>query len=219
LENLDQIADTIRKNFDEKYGAREKALALSREVIRTSANTIRAIHRGEYTEAERGLALAGAAVKQAKKTLEMHPEILYAGFVSDAQKEFAEASIFFAVARDQAVPSPDELEVGYAAYLNGLGEAAGETRRHTLDEMRRGNLERCEQLLQAMDDIYSILVTIDYPDAMTGGLRRTTDMVRGVLEKTRGDLTVAFRQRDLEAALHTLESKLGVNGPAGKTSH
>lgn len=207
--SLDQIAESIRSNFDQKSVARERGLSLSRGVIRSSANAIRAIHRGEFEEAQRLIASARDAVSEAVEALEHHPYILYAGFIQDAQKEYAEANITYAIIVGEELPSPDVLGVGYAAYLNGLGEAAGELRRYALDELRRGHLERSEEVLQAMDDIYGVLVTMDYPDAMTGGLRRTTDMVRGVLEKTRGDLTVAVRQRELEVALHDLESKLG----------
>lgn len=207
--SLDQIAESIRGNFDQKSVARERGLSLSRGVIRSSANAIRAIHRGEFEEAQRLIASARDAVSEAAEALEHHPDILYAGFIQDAQKEYAEANITYAIIVGEELPSPDVLGVGYAAYLNGLGEAAGELRRYALDELRRGHLERSEEVLQAMDDIYGVLVTMDYPDAMTGGLRRTTDMVRGVLEKTRGDLTVAVRQRELEVALHDLERKLG----------
>ena len=214
MSSLDQIAETIRANFDEKNVAREMGLSLSRGVIRSSANAIRAIHRGEFDEARRLLAAAKADVEEAVAVLAPHPDILYAGFVQDAQKEYAEANITYAIIAGQDLPSADDLKVGYAAYLNGLGEAAGELRRHALDEMRHGQLARCEQVLQAMDDIYGVLVTMDYPDAMTGGLRRTTDMVRGVLEKTRGDLTVAIRQHHLEEALHDLEGKIGREGTA-----
>lgn len=208
MTSLDDIADKIRDDFDRKSLAREKGLSLSRGVIRASANAIRATHRGEFDEARKLIGLANTAVTEAAAVLENHPDILHAGFVHDAQKEYAEANITYALIVGQELPTPDSLGVGYAAYLNGLGEAAGELRRHALDVMRRGELERCEQVLQMMDDIYGVLVTMDYPDAMTGGLRRTTDMVRGVLEKTRGDLTVAIRQRELEIALHNLEGKL-----------
>ncbi|MGQ9676043.1 MAG: haloacid dehalogenase [Chloroflexota bacterium] len=206
---MDQIAESIRCNFDQKSVARERGLSLSRGVIRSSANAIRAIHRGEFEEAQRLIASARDAVSEAVDALEHHPDILYAGFIQDAQKEYAEANITYAIIVGEELPSPEDLGVGYAAYLNGLGEAAGELRRYALDELRRGHLARSEEVLQAMDDIYGVLVTMDYPDAMTGGLRRTTDMVRGVLEKTRGDLTVAVRQRELEVALHDLENKLG----------
>jgi translin len=144
-------------------------------------------------------------------TLADHGELFYGGFVHNAQKEYAEACITLALVANETLPDPDELGVSYAAYLNGLGEAAGEMRRHLLDTLRDGKIERCEEILWAMDDIYSLLVTIDFHDALTGGLRRTTDMVRGVLERTRGDFTMSLRQRQLEQRLEEFEKKLKKN--------
>jgi translin len=139
-----------------------------------------------------------------------YADLYYAGYTQDALKEFAEANITYALITNRPLPDPDELGVEYAAYLNGLGEAAGELRRHVLDLIRHGDLERGEEILSMMDDIYGVLVTIDFPNAITGGLRRTTDMVRGVLERTRGDLTMSLRQEKLQQALRDFEEK--VNG-------
>jgi translin len=136
-----------------------------------------------------------------------HQELASTGAVRDAQKELAEANITLALVTGKALPEPDELGVDVAAYLNGLGEAVGEIRRYLLDGMRLGNLSRGEELLAVMDDIYSMLVTMDFPDALTGGLRRTTDMVRGVLEKTRSDLTLVIRQKALETKLTAFQDK------------
>lgn len=213
MSQLDEIVEGIVQNFVEKNAARERALTLSREVIRSSANAIRAVHRGETEKAAALLAAAGASVAEAIAMLAPHPDILYAGFVQDAQKEFAEASITSALVRGEPVPRPEKLKVASAPYLNGLGEAVGELRRYILDYLRRGDLGHCEELLRSMEDIYSLLVTIDYPDAMTGGLRRTTDVARGILEKTRGDLTVAARQFQLESTLRDFEARLIQAGP------
>ncbi len=205
---LDQLGETVRTTFQARHAARERALALHRDVIRSSANSIRAAHRGDRERACELLAEAERLLADIETALQGFPEIYYAGFVHDCQKELAEASITLALLNDGPLPSPDELKVQLPAYLNGLAEAIGELRRHVLDSVRRGSLERCEPLLQRMDDIYSLLVTIDFPDAITAGLRRSTDVARSILEKTRGDLTVAIRQRDLEAALRTLEQRL-----------
>jgi translin len=147
-------------------------------------------------------------IQEIEKVLKDHQDLLHSGFVYSAQKEYAEGCATLSIIVDGTIPDPDELKVGYAAYLNGIAEAVGELRRHTLDTMRKGETTRCEELLEAMDDIYGILVTMDFPDAMTGGLRRTTDSTRGILEKTRGDLTVASRQWELERKLAKLESKI-----------
>ena len=205
MNNLDSIAERIRSTLSATDAAREKALPLCREAIRYSGNAIRAIHRHEFDQARELLQSAGNLLKQA---VNEYNEISNTGFVRDAQKEFAEASITLALVTRKSPPDPDELGIGHAAYLNGLGEAVGELRRYLLDSMRKGDLSRGEELLLAMDDIYNVLVTMDFPDAITGGLRRTTDMVRGVLERTRSDLTLVIRQKELENRLEKLERNL-----------
>lgn len=199
---LDAIIPRILDNFAEKNAAREKALTASRALIRMSANAIRAVHRGEFAQAESMLDEARQVRDDAVAALAGHGDIYHAGFLHDAQKEYAEARTTLALLSGGAIPEPEALGVEYPAYLNGIAEAVGELRRMLLDRLRDGRYEGCEELLQAMDDIYSVLVTIDYPDAMTGGLRRTTDQTRGILEKTRGDLTMAMVQREAIRALH-----------------
>lgn len=196
---LETVIPAILEHFAEKNRAREQALAASRSVIRLSANSIRAIHRGEYERAEAMLGEARQVRDEAVAALGGHGDIYHAGFLHDAQKEFAEAWTTLRLISGGAMPTPAELGVEAAAYLNGIAEAVGELRRWILDHLRGGDFGGCEAALDAMDDIYSVLVTIDFPDAMTGGLRRTTDQTRGILEKTRGDLTMAIIQRDAAA--------------------
>jgi translin len=205
---LDAVVERVRANFAAKHAARERALGLCRDIIRHAALAIRAVHRAETATAHNLLDSARGRLAEVRAVLAEHPDIYHAGFVHDAQKEYAEAAITLALAEDAPLPAPEELEVEYAAYLNGLGEAVGELRRYLLDSLRAGDMERCEQHLAAMDEIYAVMVTIDYPDAITGGLRRTTDVARGILEKTRGDLTVAARQRDLERRLAEFRAAL-----------
>jgi translin len=205
---IDLIAQRVHDRFSARHRAREQALPLSREAIRHSANAIRAIHRHDEPAARIQLGHARDKTEAARAALAGHPEILYAGFVQDAQKEFAEASITIALIAGESLPDPVELGVEDAAYLNGLGETVGELRRYLLDSLRHGDIDACERLLQVMDDLYALLVTIDYPDAITGGLRRTTDVARGILEKTRGDLTVAARQYELERRMAEYQSGL-----------
>jgi len=206
--NLDSIADHIRLSLSAKDSAREKAIPLCREVIRYCSQSIRAIHRQEFDQAKELLQSARNLLNEAEQSVAGYSELSHTGFIRDAQKEFAEGSITLALATGKQPPGPDELGIDYAAYLNGLGEAVGELRRYLLDSMRRGDLGRGEELLSAMDDIYSILVTMDFPDAITGGLRRTTDMVRGVLERSRSDLTLVMVQKELEQKLDSLEPEL-----------
>lgn len=207
-ENLENLAEKIRLYFSTKDKAREKALRLSREIIRYSANAIRAVHRQEKLNAEQLLASAQALLKElTDDVLKKNNDLAYAGFVHDAQKELAEASTTLAIVAGKPLPEPEALGVSYPAYLNGLGEAVGELRRYILDSLRRNDLSRCEELLSIMDDIYSVLMTMDFPDGITYGLRRTSDAVRGILERTRGDLTLALRQQELEEKLEQTAKK------------
>lgn len=196
-DNLESIADQIRESLSAKDAAREKVLPLCRRTIRNCANAIRAVHRREFDQAKELLRSARNLLTEAEQGISANGELGYTGFVRDAQKEFAEGSITLALVTGNRLPDPGELGIDAAAYLNGMGEAVGELRRYLLDSMRRGDLSQGEELLSAMDDIYNTLVTMDFPDAITGGLRRTTDMVRGVLERTRSDLTLAIGQKGL----------------------
>jgi translin len=201
MNTLDSIADRIRANFTAKNAARDAALERSRTLTRHCANAIRAVHRDERGLAQEHIALARDIAAAIRADLEPFPDLYHAGYTQDALKEFAEANIVYALVGGEPLPAPEEIGVEYAAYLNGLGEAAGELRRRCLDIIRHAHRDEAERLLAAMDDIYSLLVTVDYPDAITGGLRRTTDMVRGVTERTRGDLTTSLRQYQLQEAL------------------
>jgi translin len=199
--DFDSLSAEFHKRLDEKMSAREAALPAARQAIRASANAIRAIHRGEGPEATRLLDEARAALDRGEKAVVDHPDVRWAGFLHDAQKEYAEARLTRAVVDGDGLPSPDELRVTVAAYLNGMAETIGELRRSVLDLLREGEVARAEELLGMMDEIYYLLVTIDYPDAITGNLRRWTDVARGIIEKTRGDLTTSLVQRDLREAL------------------
>ena len=200
-ENLDAYADKIRQNLTVKDASREKVLPLSRELIRFASITIRAIHRQEFEQAK-DLLEQGRKVRDAlEQAANEWQELRYTGYYRDAHKEFTEASATLALVTGEPLPGPDELKVDYTAYLSGLGDTVGELRRYMLDSMRHGDLSRGEDLLTAMDEIYTVLVTMDFPDAVTCGLRHTTDNVRGILEKTRGDLTLAVTQKVLETKI------------------
>jgi len=204
-ENLDSILEQIKRNLVEKDRAREKMLSLCREAIRYSSEAIRAVHRREFDKAAELINSAGKLLVESEQAIADSDEVINTGFLRDAQKEYTEGSAVLSMVTGKPLQSPEELGVDSAAYLNGLGEAASELRRYLLDSMRKGDLSKGEELLSAMDDIYSVLVTVDFPDAVTGGLRRTTDMLRGVLERTRSDLTLAIRQQVLEKRLELLE--------------
>jgi translin len=213
---LDDIERWARAELETRNAAREQALSQSRELIRTCANTIRAVHRRDYEQARNLLAAARALSEGLAERLAPFPDLFYTGYVQDAQKEYVEATSTLSLVSGSPMPSPESLGVAAAPFLNGLAETVGELRRFVLDKLRRGELDGSEALLQTMDDIYALLVTIDYPDALTGGLRRTTDAARGILERTRGDLTFALRQQALEQSLARVERQIqGTLGAAG----
>jgi translin len=199
--SLDDLTVSIHERFDAKTTARERALPAARRSIRASANSIRAIHRGEADRARDLLADSRTAIDEGLQAVADHPDVRFAGYLQDAQKEYAEARITFAIVGGEPIPRPEDVGVEDAPYLNGMAEAIGEGRRHVLDLLRRGDVERAERVLDALEDLYGVLVTIDYPDAITLNLRRSTDVARSLIEKTRGDLSIAFVQRDLHDAL------------------
>ncbi len=199
---IDEIAARSLDEFRAKHERREQAIRVSREVVRTSANAIRAIHRNELDEARELITAAGALVHETQQTLEGHADLYFTGYTQDAQKEYAEACAVFAFIARTELPLPADIGVETPSYLNGLAEAASELRRYILDSLRRDDDSRAEELMRYMDDVYNILVVMDFPDALTSGLRRTTDQLRGVLERTRGDLTMTMRQRRLERLLN-----------------
>ncbi|HEV8421532.1 MAG TPA: haloacid dehalogenase [Actinomycetota bacterium] len=200
--NLSDLSESFQRRFDQTTGAREKALAAARKSIRASANAIRAIHRGELDQAHRLMEESRAAIQSGREAIrEDHPEVYFAGFLQDAQKEYAEARLTEVIVVGADIPGPDELEVELAPYLNGMAETIGEGRRAILDLLRRGETGESERILSAMEEMYYLLVSMDYPDAITGNLRRSTDVARSILERTRGDLSVALVQRNLQEAL------------------
>ena len=207
-DQLESVGQKAIEYLGLKHAARERALPKSRAAIRFCANSIRATHRHEFQSAQELLAQASALLKEMEFDLQDHKDIFYAGFVQDAQKEYAEAATFAALTQGRSLPEASELSIGWAPYLNGLGEMVGELRRYVLDQLRRGNLDECEVFLQHMDDVYALLTTVDYPDAITLGLRRTTDTARSILEKTRGDLSVAVSQAQLQQRMLALQQEL-----------
>jgi len=210
--DLTGIAELVRGRFDAKMAGRELALPAARRSIRASANAIRAVHRGDLEDAHRLLEQSRRALAEGREAVaSAHPDIYHAGFHQDAQKEYVEASLTEALVTAKPLPGPDELEVEIAPFLNGMAETIGEGRRAILDLLRRGEFDESERILDAMDELYALLVSVDYPDAITGNLRRSTDVARGLLERTRGDLSVALVQRNLQSALERLAQEITGN--------
>jgi len=212
MHKLETIAERIRQNFDVRTAKRDEALKLARQLTRACSLAIRAVHRDDQEAMEATLAEAQNLADKLRDDLKMYPDLFFAGYTQDSLKEFVEANVTCALIQNQSLQTPEELGVQEATYLNGLAEVVGELRRRTLDILRSGYSEEAERLLGYMDEIYSVLVTMDYPDAITNGLRRQTDLARGIIEKTRGDVTFSLRGENLAEAIRTLSGRL--NGGA-----
>lgn len=206
-DNLEQITEDIRKILEAKHQVRERLVTESRVLIRHCANSIRAMHRQEWDSAQTLLQTAHGVLDGMRSSAHAYPDLYYAGYTQDAIKEYVEAALTFALVRNEPLPTPQALQVEDATYLNGLAEASTELRRYILDILRHGHSVEAERLLEEMDSIYDILVTFDFPDAVSGGLRHRTDNVRGVLERTRGDMTLSVRQQRLQEALDRIDPK------------
>ena len=215
MHKLETIAERIRQNFDVRTSKRDEALKQARQLTRACSLAIRAVHRDDREAMEANLAEAQQLADVLRDELRDHPELFFAGYTQDSLKEFVEANVTCALIQNQPLQTPEEMKVENATYLNGLAEVVGELRRRTLDILRSGYSQEAERLLGLMDEIYSVLVTMDYPDAITNGLRRQTDLVRGIIEKTRGDVTFSLRGEQLTEAIRGLSSQL--NGGHAET--
>ena len=206
--HLESLSDRIRESFERKTEKRDKALAHSRELTRHAARAIRAIHRNEASLAHNHLAQAKLQAEALRNDLADEPDLYYSGYTQDALKEYCEAHLTVTIILNEDYSTPEDLQVSYATYLNGLSEAVGELRRRIMDLMRTGHSPEVERLLDNMDSIYALLVTMDYPDALTYGLRRRTDIARSIIERTQADVTISYRQQLLENRIADLSDRL-----------
>ncbi len=211
-ETLQFVTERAIASFEDIHGARELALGECRKAIQLASRSIRATHRGEFEEASKLVSESGTSVARAVEALGAQPALRSSGFLTDGEKEYAEAAITLAFVQGATLPTPEDLNTGYASYLNGLAEAASELRRSALDAIRNSDTQKADRLLSMMDEAMSVLTSVDFPEGVTGGLRRTTDQLRAVTERTRGDVTQAIRQASLERRLSDLESELGKQG-------
>ena len=207
MHKLEDIANRIREKFDVLTALRDQALSEARQLTRSCSLAIRAVHRDDRAEMEEHLSKAGNLADKLRNDLRAYPDLYYAGYTQDALKEFVEANVTCALILPQSLQTPEDLRVEEATYLNGMAEVVGELRRRILDILRSGYSEEAERLLGYMDEIYSVLVTMDYPDAITNGLRRQTDLARGIIEKTRGDVTFSLRSHHLTQAIRQLSAQ------------
>jgi translin len=210
---LEEISAQIRENFEAKDRVREDGLKISREIVRECRTASFALHAPDFEKANKSIKIAGKALEKLEILLNEHNDIYYAGFVEHSQQEYSEVSVLYSLLKENGekkIPFPDDLKVEYAAYLNGLGDVVGELRRHVLDLIRKESFEEAEVFLGIMENIHAMLMDFDYPDAITRGLRRKTDVSRSLIEKTRGDVVNASRQKKLETAMRNLESRLKI---------
>jgi len=213
MQNLEEISEQIRQTFDARTAARDQALAQARMLTRHCSQAIRAVHRGEQETIREQLAEAAKLADSLRESVRDYPGLYYAGYTQDALKEYVEANVTCALIRGESLPGPEELQTEHATYLNGLAEVIGELRRRCLDILRHGYSNEAERLLTQMDDIYAVLVTMDYPDAITNGLRRQTDIARNIIEKTRGDITFSLRGGHLADAIARLSVQISGEDP------
>ena len=206
---LDNLAGEAQATLSQTHAAREQAFPLTRQTIHLCSSAIRAAHRHDYQRGRTLLEEAREHLQQIAAATRDHQNLYYTGYVSDAQKEYAEAWATLAFLSGDPLLTHTELGVELAPYLNGIAEAASELRRSILDALRRDDIAPCDEWMETMDEVYSLLVPLDFPEAITGGLRRTTDQLRGVLERTRGDLTMALRQHSLEQRLAEFQEGTG----------
>jgi len=209
---FNELTDKAHQDFEARHQVRENALKQTRKLTRHAANAIRAIHRNERENAEENMDAANIIVKNLLNSLKDYPEFYFSGYTQDALKEYVEARLTINFLSNKPQPSPEELGIEYSTYLRGMAETIGEMRRRCLDILRQGYSDEAERLLDLMDEIYALLVTIDYPDAITYGLRRQTDMVRGIIERTRADLTLSLREQHMQQALKEFEERIINNG-------
>jgi translin len=211
MDKLDQITEQIRQTFDTQTVARDQALTQARLLTRNCSLAIRAVHRNETDVMQTHLTEAEKLAEALTTDLIPFPNLYHTGYTQDALKEYAEAHITCALILNKPLPAPEDIHVIHATYLKGLSEVVGELRRRCLDILRRGYSDEAERLLKLMDDIFAMLVTMDYPDAITNGLRRQTDIARSIIERTRGDMTFSLRGEHLAQAIAGLSKQLLAN--------
>jgi translin len=213
MHKLEGIANQIREKFDVLTKLRDQAMTEARQLTRACSLAIRAVHRNDQEAMEGQISEARYLANKLREELRNYPSLYYAGYTQDSLKEFVEANVTCALILNQQLPTPEDLQVEEYTYLNGLAEVPGELRRRILDLLRSGYSQEVERLLSFMDEIYSVLVTMDYPDAITNGLRRQTDLARGIIEKTRGDVTTSLQVEHLTKSISQLSSQLNGGQP------
>ncbi|WP_457619607.1 hypothetical protein [Methanopyrus sp.] len=199
--NLRETIEDIRGELDALDEARDEAQVVLRDLHKLSSEAVYEVHRGNLEEARRRLDEAAELVSKLHDLLGDFPELLRTGFAENHLQEYAEAEILYSIVKDLRAPSPEEINVSPRAYLLGLLDAVGELRRIVVDALREGDLDRAEEFLGIMEEIYSLTMTFDYPRSVVPNLKRKQDVARSLLEKTRSEVTIAGKTEELKRAL------------------
>ena len=207
MDILEKNFKKIRFELDKANGIREKILNLSRESIRKSSIAIKHLHRGEYDLADKLITENHSLIHEINNLgSEMKP--IRFGMLLTSNQEYVESIFLQAFLRKKPYPNFEDLKVPHLSYLHGLTDFVGELRRVILDTLRQDkDIEIAIEALDLMDDLYSLLLSIDYPDSLTFNLRKKTDFVRNITEKTRGDVTLAINRLQLIDTFTDIVSK------------
>ena len=197
MKNLDKIVDKIEKSIDDKDKIREQALRTSREIIIGCRKAIQCIHQNLMKDAKNNIRKSSTKLQKLYELTANHPELYHAGFVENAAQELVEANCLYSVMRGKDLPDPDELQTTYSSYLLGLCDLVGELRRTALDSIRTGKAKKADNYLSMMEEIYDVIIRFDYPSGLIP-IKKKQDMVRNLIERTRGELAVASCERRIE---------------------
>ena len=197
MKNLDNIVNKIEKDIDNKDKIREEALRSSREIIINCRKAIQYVHQDLKKEAKGNIKQASTKLSDLYNITKEYPEIYHAGFVENAAQELVEAQCFYNIMKGKDLPDPDEMQTTYSSYLLGLCDLVGELRRTVLDSIRSGEQKNADDYLTMMEEIYDVIIRFDYPSGLIP-IKKKQDMVRSLIEKTRGELAVASCEKRIE---------------------
>jgi translin len=204
------LLEDLVKRGAEELRLRDKALdtvmARARRARILSKQAILKLHTDEKSEAKKRLEEASSLIVKMNEIIKKNPELARFDQVSAAKEEYSEASIIMSLMKSGEFPDPTELGVPITSYLLGLGDVPGELRRQALDALRVGNMETAEARLSMMEEIYLSLMTMEEAPLLKG-LRRKMDITRGVIERTRSEVTAEAGRRKLRESVERLTGK------------
>jgi len=195
--NLQKIFSEITESLELLYQDREEILKLSRSIIRDCSIAIKNIHRKEFNKFQEKLNSIKIDHQSLVKLVDKNLGVFFK-YLKTPEQEYAEAIAFYSIINKKNIPTPLELRINPLNFILGLADVIGELRRYALDNIRNSQFEDLNDILEGMDEIYTYLFTIDYPSAVTQDLRHKVDVARNIIEKTRGDISLAIQMDDLK---------------------